>query len=412
MHGQGSNCTPLALDARVLADGTQVFASGGSDGRVCVFNYGAGRQLTTLVHAKQVESVRFCSDTECLTATDGRVIRLWCFATAKVLALYRPHGNSPIKELAICKRGSTEYFLSAAWDRTVRLVELRSGCQVACLEGHGDWISSVDSIGDGTLAITASDDCSVRLWDLTLAVNSASATASTLIAAQELLAATNSTRESARGASAAEAMSALELADRENGENGDNGENGENGKETDSAPDTVQPVFALEREIVSTRFLSPDVFVTGSRDNVARVWQWQAAESGASDSQAVVSHVLSPAECGAWIVAMSAAPVSAPTDESKRGGTGSDLRCAWATADGDVHVTTLEAPAFHAVHAEHACHRRLTDKLEHLAFCYDDAHLCGASAAGMLRVFDSTDLQELGEYVMRRDDRNTGCERT
>lgn len=55
---------------------------------------------------------------------------------------------------------------SASDDKTVRLWEVATGSQQAVLEGHSDWVRSVVFSPDGSLVASASDDKTVRLWDV------------------------------------------------------------------------------------------------------------------------------------------------------------------------------------------------------------------------------------------------------
>ena len=55
--------------------------------------------------------------------------------------------------------------LSASWDRTLRLWDTETGEARAVLEGHTDWVWGCALSADGRLALSASDDQTVPLWD-------------------------------------------------------------------------------------------------------------------------------------------------------------------------------------------------------------------------------------------------------
>ena len=56
--------------------------------------------------------------------------------------------------------------VSASDDRTLRLWDLGSGQMIRTLEGHRDEVSAVAVTPDGRQAVSASDDRTLRLWDL------------------------------------------------------------------------------------------------------------------------------------------------------------------------------------------------------------------------------------------------------
>jgi WD40 repeat protein/serine/threonine protein kinase len=56
-------------------------------------------------------------------------------------------------------------FVTASWDRTARVWDIRSGTLAATLEGHEDGITSVAFSPDGARVLTASFDGTARTWD-------------------------------------------------------------------------------------------------------------------------------------------------------------------------------------------------------------------------------------------------------
>jgi WD40 repeat protein/DNA-directed RNA polymerase subunit RPC12/RpoP len=56
--------------------------------------------------------------------------------------------------------------VSGSDDRTVRVWDLSTGVCVATLEGHTGWVRCVAVTSDGRLAVSGSDDRTVRVWDI------------------------------------------------------------------------------------------------------------------------------------------------------------------------------------------------------------------------------------------------------
>ncbi|HWO19184.1 MAG TPA: CHAT domain-containing protein [Kofleriaceae bacterium] len=56
--------------------------------------------------------------------------------------------------------------VSASDDRTLKIWDLDSGCELATLEGHADWVSACAVTTDGRRAVSASFDRTLKVWDL------------------------------------------------------------------------------------------------------------------------------------------------------------------------------------------------------------------------------------------------------
>jgi WD40 repeat protein len=56
--------------------------------------------------------------------------------------------------------------VSASEDGTLRLWDLESGQTIRSLESHTNWVSAVSVTPDGRRAVSASQDQTLRLWDL------------------------------------------------------------------------------------------------------------------------------------------------------------------------------------------------------------------------------------------------------
>jgi len=56
--------------------------------------------------------------------------------------------------------------ISASNDRTLKVWDLETGEQIRTLEGHTDWVRAVAVTNDGARAISASDDKTLKVWDL------------------------------------------------------------------------------------------------------------------------------------------------------------------------------------------------------------------------------------------------------
>lgn len=55
--------------------------------------------------------------------------------------------------------------VSASDDKTLKLWDLATGSEVATLTGHSGWVNAV-AIADGRFAVSGSEDKTLKVWDL------------------------------------------------------------------------------------------------------------------------------------------------------------------------------------------------------------------------------------------------------
>jgi WD40 repeat protein len=124
-----------------------------------------------------VFDVAFSRDGLFALSTDPEGVQLWELASgAKVRTLSGHHGNilgvafSPEGRLALSCSG-TDYYDDqlrqelGGIDNTVRLWDVASGQEIACLEGHAANVNCVAFVPEGH-ALSGSSDGTVRLWSL------------------------------------------------------------------------------------------------------------------------------------------------------------------------------------------------------------------------------------------------------
>jgi WD40 repeat protein len=67
---------------------------------------------------------------------------------------------------AVAITGDGVHVISASDDRTLKVWELHSGKLLHTLEGHSNWVSAVAITGDGAQAVSASYDGTLKVWEL------------------------------------------------------------------------------------------------------------------------------------------------------------------------------------------------------------------------------------------------------
>ena len=117
---------------------------------------------------------RFQSDVHCVACTpdgsqfitghsDGR-IRFWESKTGLLIAELPQLHQATVSDIAIPL--SANLIVSVSHDRTVRITKTRTLQPLQILQGHKDQVWTVDVTPNGSHAVTASLDRTIRIWDL------------------------------------------------------------------------------------------------------------------------------------------------------------------------------------------------------------------------------------------------------
>ncbi len=147
-------------------DDTRI-ATAGHDNTVRIWDSNTGKLAATLLgHDRRVVSVNWHPDGNRLASGDvGGITKIWDIALDKELATFP--GNESIRALQWSPDGTR--LASLAADHAGRFVTIRStdGMQVEqTLRGHTERIRSICWSPDGTQLATASNDGTLRLWDV------------------------------------------------------------------------------------------------------------------------------------------------------------------------------------------------------------------------------------------------------
>ena len=154
-----------------------ILITGSYDRTVRVWNMEAGEEIRCLRgHTRAVRALQF-DEGKLITGSMDRTLRIWNWRSGKCIRTLEGH-----TEGVVCLHYDTNVLVSGSVDTTVKVWNFRSGDRFT-LRGHYDWINSVaiwdspyaeplqDSVptGDidpGKMLFSASDDGSIKLWDL------------------------------------------------------------------------------------------------------------------------------------------------------------------------------------------------------------------------------------------------------
>jgi WD40 repeat protein len=134
-----------------------------------LWNYHTGADIATLSgHHSFIKSLAFSPDGRLLASGTGDLlrgdsgeVRLWDVRTGKTLSAMGH--NDPIYSLAFAPHG--RYLASASQDKTVKLWDVETGQEALTLRGHTDTVRSVAFSPQGQRLATASADSTIRIWD-------------------------------------------------------------------------------------------------------------------------------------------------------------------------------------------------------------------------------------------------------
>ncbi len=171
----------LVTDVEFSPDGA-ILASSSADTSVRLWDVASGRQLHILQkHIDYVIKLDFSADGALLASSSSAIgvsesdrtpehntIQLWDVATGENVLTIPPDGVGFIRDVEVSPDGETiaGTTWSAALGGTARIYDLATGAETLRLYAHRDVIPDIEYSPDGKQLATASNDASVKIWDL------------------------------------------------------------------------------------------------------------------------------------------------------------------------------------------------------------------------------------------------------
>ena len=150
-HTNGVMC--LQFDDNILATGSY-------DSTIKIWDIETGECIRTLHgHTSGIRTLQF-DDTKLISGSMDKTLRVWNWRTGECIATYQGHTGGIV---GLHFEGNI--LASGSVDRTVKIWNFEDK-STFCLRGHKDWVNAVRVDSASRTVFSASDDCTVRLWDL------------------------------------------------------------------------------------------------------------------------------------------------------------------------------------------------------------------------------------------------------
>ncbi|KAG6006717.1 hypothetical protein E4U54_000130 [Claviceps lovelessii] len=150
-HENGVTC--LQFDHNILATGSY-------DTTIKIWNVETGEVIRTLRgHTSTVRTLQF-DDSKLISGSFDKTIKIWNWQTGECLSTLQCHTDGV---LSVHFDGCT--LASGSIDKTVKIFSFKNK-QTFSLRGHTDWVNHVRIDSPSRTVFSASDDMTVKLWDL------------------------------------------------------------------------------------------------------------------------------------------------------------------------------------------------------------------------------------------------------
>jgi len=137
-----------------------ILATGSYDSTIKIWDMNTGKELRTLRgHTMGIRCLQF-DDTKLISGSLDRTLKIWNWRTGDCISTYNGH-----VEGVIALHFDSNLLVSGSVDKTARVWNFQDR-SVVTLRGHTDWVNSVRINTASRTIFTASDDCTIKLWDM------------------------------------------------------------------------------------------------------------------------------------------------------------------------------------------------------------------------------------------------------
>ncbi|ETI20390.1 hypothetical protein G647_08425 [Cladophialophora carrionii CBS 160.54] len=137
-----------------------ILATGSYDATIKIWDLDTGKELSTLKgHTMGIRCLQF-DDNKLISGSMDKTLKVWNWRTGECISTYNGHTDG-----VIALHFDSNILASGSVDHTAKVWNFQDR-SVFTLRGHSDWVNSVKVDSASRTIFTASDDCTVKLWDL------------------------------------------------------------------------------------------------------------------------------------------------------------------------------------------------------------------------------------------------------
>lgn len=137
-----------------------ILATGSYDATIKIWDTDTGAELRTLRgHSSGVRCLQF-DDSKLISGSLDSTLKVWNWRTGECISTYDGHSDG-----IISLHFDANILVSGSIDKTAKIWNFQDKSRYT-LRGHSDWVNCVRIDTPSRTVFTASDDCTVKLWDL------------------------------------------------------------------------------------------------------------------------------------------------------------------------------------------------------------------------------------------------------
>ncbi len=137
-----------------------ILATGSYDATIKIWDMETGMEVLTLRgHLEGVRCLQF-DDTKLISGSLDGTLKVWNWRTGECLSTYNGHDGG-----VVGLHFNGDLLVSGSVDKSIKIWKFRDK-SIFTLRGHTDWVNAVKIDAMSRTIFSASDDLTIRLWDL------------------------------------------------------------------------------------------------------------------------------------------------------------------------------------------------------------------------------------------------------
>ena len=137
-----------------------VLITGSYDTTIKVWDMATGEEIRSLEgHTSGVRCLQF-DDSKLISGSIDKTIKIWDWRKGECLATHDVHSSG-----IVGLHFDSSLLATASMDKTIKIWNFNDSSRIT-LRGHTDWVNAVRVDSASRTVLSASDDCTVKLWDL------------------------------------------------------------------------------------------------------------------------------------------------------------------------------------------------------------------------------------------------------